>query len=158
MKYLLLNFPVSSGNPWKWSRHPPPGSPAYSGHPKRSRSALHQQQNLGVCSTWLEGWAGGAFLCFKHFICDSFKKNLFFFCLDHRDNLLSCSDYSKTAELHICYLSINMAPGIQSLLSLCVLCAHIPVCLLFLPRQFFGLDLSIFTAPWLILFWNIPLL
>lgn len=45
----------SAGNPWKRSRRGSPGSPAHAEHDERRRSALHQQQNLGIPATRLAG-------------------------------------------------------------------------------------------------------
>lgn len=45
---------LSIGNTWKCSGHRAPRSPAYTGHGQRGRSALYQQQNLGILATWLE--------------------------------------------------------------------------------------------------------
>lgn len=65
MSLLRLKWIVSSGDSRKWSGHRSPGSPAHSGHPQRSGSALHQQQNLGVCATRLEGNQTFLLFCYK---------------------------------------------------------------------------------------------
>lgn len=62
--------PLSIGNTWKCSRHRSPRSPAHTGHGQRSRPALHQQQNLGIFATWLEG---KGFPKLKHTKCTILK-------------------------------------------------------------------------------------
>lgn len=55
--YVPLN-PLTflcAGDPGERCRHRPPGAPAHAGHRQRGGPALHQQQDLGVCTTRLEG-------------------------------------------------------------------------------------------------------